>query len=452
MKKILIILVLLMTAGILQSQTLDTASWELTKSSPTSYYDLAKNKIEYYGVGVGLLRVPIAYVIDDASTLDTTVWAIIRPYPTSYYNYITNIAEWYGYDSATVRIPFSFSVGEIGGSSFDADSMWVYLAANTIYDIGADSLRANNIVVDYGNFANWIWTPAIYSLNSTGAIKFEGTNQDTLGFYTDGEKQGYFDSTGNLILNRNLTVNTVTATTVTGYAKLSAENEFTGETQEFNKIILNNIDEGSGENGINTGSTFKPTGDDQCDNGSLAKAWRDTYTNDMIVKDSLTAVTGVFSGNATADTVHTNKLVIDNATEWIFGTGGTDRWVIDADGHFSPILDGTYDIGLTDYRVKMIYTDSLTVTEKINTKNISLTGTITGNTTNRDTNSFDNDAASDTVTVTGASVSDLYFIQTMGQTVNTADYCVVEPTATGFIVRRSASGTANLRYAWWRVK
>jgi hypothetical protein len=108
---------------------------------------------------------------------------------------------------------------------------------------------------------------------------------------------------------------------------------------------------------------------------------------------------------------------------------------------FYPALTSSYHIGSSTYKVDSIRTNHLQLFEHL-----------IGNTQIRDTNSFDNDAASDTVTVTGASISDLYFIQTMGQVVAAEDFCVVEPTATGFIVRRSASGTANLRYAWWRVK
>ncbi len=140
-----------------------------------------------------------------------------------------------------------------------------------------------------------------------------------------------------------------------------------------NKLQVDTLLEGDGENGISTNTTFKPTGDDQCDLGSTALAWRDIHTNDIFVQDTLTSVTGIFSGNTTADTVHTNKLVLDNATEWIFGTDGTDRVVIDANGDISPILDGTYDNGLTDYRWNKTYTDSLTNTELITTKNLTAT-------------------------------------------------------------------------------
>lgn len=141
-----------------------------------------------------------------------------------------------------------------------------------------------------------------------------------------------------------------------------------------------------------------------------------------------------------SDSVTTPKVVIPSGTAWYFNIGGIDYWFMDATGLY-PALTSSEHLGSSTYKIDSIRTNHLQLFEHL-----------IGNTQIRDTNSFDNDAASDTVTVTGASISDLYFIQTMGQTVAAEDFCVVEPTATGFIVRRSASGTANLRYAWWRVK
>ncbi len=336
-----------MTAGILQSQTLDTASWELIKSSPTAYFDMAKNKVEYYGLSAGMVRVPIAYVIDDASTIDTTVWAIIRPYPTSYYNYIMNTAEWYGYDSATVRIPFTFSIGDIGGTTVTIDS---------IYAWGVPFLDSANTFI--------------------GVMTFSG----------------------NVYMNRAY----------------------------IDTLITHTIDSVASTYWIN------PSGDTI----GYVDVTRDTaamFTTLFVKRGNIQSV-------ISSDSITTPKVVIPSGTAWYFNIGGVDYWFLDATG-FYPALTSAYNFGSSTYLIDSIRANHLQLFEHF-----------IGNTQIRDTNSFDNDAASDTVTVTGASVSDLYFIQTMGQVVAAEDFCVVEPTATGFIVRRSASGTANLRYAWWRVK
>lgn len=376
MKKILLVLFLILFARSLQSQTLDTANWGLLKSSPTSYYDLAYNKIEYYGVGVGLLRVPIAYVIDDASTLDTTVWAIIRPYPTSYYNYITNIAEWYGYDSATVRIPFSFSVGDIGGSSFDADSMWAYLEANTTHNIGVNVLTGDTL---------------------TGVV---------------------------LNISRNANIDSLIVAKIIG--DLTVTGDINVNRAYIDTLITHTIDSVASTYWINSSG----------DTIGYVDVTRDTaamFTTLFVKRGNIQSV-------ISSDSITTPKVVIPSGTAWYFNIGGVDYWFLDATG-FYPALTSAYNFGSSTYLIDSIRANHLQLFEHL-----------IGNTQIRDTNSFDNDAASDTVTVSNATISDLYFIQTMGQTVSANDYCVVEPTATGFIVRRSASGTANLRYAWWRLK
>jgi hypothetical protein len=77
---------------------------------------------------------------------------------------------------------------------------------------------------------------------------------------------------------------------------------------------------------------------------------------------------------------------------------------------------------------------------------------IVGNSYWRDTNSFENTATEDTVTVIGASVNDFYFITLRGSTMPSDVSICVEATATGFIVRRAEEGEANLKYNWLRVK
>ena len=151
------------------------------------------------------------------------------------------------------------------------------------------------------------------------------------------------------------------------------------------------------------------------------------------------------------DTVYAgSKISIVNALDWIVGTNGTDRWKIDSDGHFYPLA--SYNFGSTTKGVDSIFANNLNVSRGAIVDSLEVVSQIKGSTTIRDTNSFDGNATADTVAVTGAEISDLYFIQTMGQTVDVEDYCVVEPTATGFIVRRKSGTNENLRYSWFRIK
>lgn len=81
-------------------------------------------------------------------------------------------------------------------------------------------------------------------------------------------------------------------------------------------------------------------------------------------------------------------------------------------------------------------------------------GTITGTATTRGQDAFTGTAEHDTVTVTGASVNDLYFITYTGTAAASANDTSprVEATGTGFIVHRAASGTSGLTYNWFRMK
>lgn len=68
-------------------------------------------------------------------------------------------------------------------------------------------------------------------------------------------------------------------------------------------------------------------------------------------------------------------------------------------------------------------------------------------------NSFSGTATTDTVTVSGALITDLYKIELTGAGAPSAnDFYRVEKTATGFVIHRSASGTSGLTYDWFRSK
>ena len=66
---------------------------------------------------------------------------------------------------------------------------------------------------------------------------------------------------------------------------------------------------------------------------------------------------------------------------------------------------------------------------------------------------FTTTAQHDTVAITGAATGDNYQLQVYGTTVPGAnDNLTVEPTSTGFIAHRAASGTSGLTYIWIRLK
>jgi hypothetical protein len=87
----------------------------------------------------------------------------------------------------------------------------------------------------------------------------------------------------------------------------------------------------------------------------------------------------------------------------------------------------------------MVFADSAGLTEY----------TLTQLAARRGSNAFSDTAETDTVTVSGATISDYYYITITGTTVpSTTDAFAVEATSTGFIIRRSASGTSGLTYNW----
>lgn len=80
-------------------------------------------------------------------------------------------------------------------------------------------------------------------------------------------------------------------------------------------------------------------------------------------------------------------------------------------------------------------------------------GTLNASTVMSGSDSWSGTAQADTVAVSGAADTDRYMITLTGTAApNGNDIARVEATATGFIVRRLASGTSGLTYTWFRYK
>ena len=348
MKKILIILILILTASIGYSQAVDTTVWGFKQNNVSGLYTHIYNKTTFMGIGANQFLIPIALVND--GDIDTSIWEFYANTVNGMYDYVKNKVEWYGLSAYTVKANLINPVEELGSSDFNSDSLWAYLDTTRIafYDKDGTFLGVMTFSGDVYMSRAYIDTLITHTIDSLGSLLILSLSGDT-----------------NVYFGAAL------------------------DTQYIKHLKVGRLD----------GGTF-----------------------------------------ITQDSVTTPKVVIPSGTAWYFNIGGVDYWFLDATG-FYPALTSAYNFGSSTYLIDSIRANHLQLFEHF-----------IGNTQIRDTNSFDNEAASDTVTVTGASVSDLYFIQTMGQVVDAEDFCVVEPTATGFIVRRSASGTANLRYAWWRLK
>ena len=87
------------------------------------------------------------------------------------------------------------------------------------------------------------------------------------------------------------------------------------------------------------------------------------------------------------------------------------------------------------------------------TGGITISGAITGNTVTRGSDAFNATATSDTVTISGAEITDYYTVTLTGTAAPlAADAIRLQKTATGFVLWRSASGTSALTYDWFRQK
>ena len=392
MKKVFLILILILTAGLSYSQ-IDTSVWGFRQDNVIGKYTHIYNKTAFMGIGANQFLVPI-YLVNDGS-IDTSIWQFYFNTVNGKYDYVSNKIEWLGLPAYSVKANLLEPVNAIGGSSFNTDSLWKYLTGEVAF---LDSINTFS------------------KLNIFSEIRVNKAFIDTLfSHYIDSLKSSYwYNGSGDVVAYIDVTKDTIAFFTVLKFGA------------------------GYGGTLINSDSVSAPK-----------------FVTDSIGSNSPLHILSdsIIVNNLYADTTKTAVLIM-NGTEFVIGTfvGGVmyDRWIVENAGHLIPATDKGFNFGSADYMVNRSWTDSVEATT-ITTTNLK-TANVIGTTAWRDTNSFDNQAESDTVTVSGASASDLYWVQTMGQTVNTADYCVVEPTATGFIVRRSGSGTANLKYSWMRIK
>ena len=127
--------------------------------------------------------------------------------------------------------------------------------------------------------------------------------------------------------------------------------------------------------GIVTANSFK--GDGSSLTGIDATALKDTSGN---VKIQANASGAVHSGISTFNEIKlsdTNKIVFGtdsdleifhssganyikttSAQNLVFGTNITNRIILQSDGHLRPVVDSTYDLGLTGTRFRNIYADT----------------------------------------------------------------------------------------------
>lgn len=83
----------------------------------------------------------------------------------------------------------------------------------------------------------------------------------------------------------------------------------------------------------------------------------------------------------------------------------------------------------------------------------SATGTITHGALTHGTDVFTTTAETDTVTISGASVNDIYVVSAQWTAgVDQQDILEWEPISTGLVVHRMAAGESALKYSWFRVK
>ena len=148
--------------------------------------------------------------------------------------------------------------------------------------------------------------------------------------------------------------------------------------KQTNRVGLGTVtytDTGIIVSGIVTANSFK--GDGSSLTGIDATALKDTSGN---VKIQANASGAVHSGISTFNEIKlsdTNKIVFGtdsdleifhssganyikttSAQNLVFGTNITNRIILQSDGHLRPVVDSTYDLGLTGTRFRNIYADT----------------------------------------------------------------------------------------------
>ena len=91
---------------------------------------------------------------------------------------------------------------------------------------------------------------------------------------------------------------------------------------------------------------------------STGEMWYDTSTNALKVWDGAAWVSSASGILVDGDT----SVSVDGTADTVtFNTGGTDRWVIDASGHFVPAADSTYNLGASGTEVAAAFIDTVNV-------------------------------------------------------------------------------------------
>jgi hypothetical protein len=85
---------------------------------------------------------------------------------------------------------------------------------------------------------------------------------------------------------------------------------------------------------------------------------------------------------------------------------------------------------------------------------VTMNSSLTAGLVVADTNAFALDAATDTVAVTGAQPTDLYFVSIIGAAAaDSVSAIVIQRTATGFVLHRTAATVEGAqKYTWLRIK
>ena len=91
---------------------------------------------------------------------------------------------------------------------------------------------------------------------------------------------------------------------------------------------------------------------------SAGEMWYDTTVNALKVWDGSAWVTASSGSLVDGDT----SVIVDGTADTVtFATGGTDRWVIDASGHFVPAADSSYNLGASGTEIAAAFIDTVNV-------------------------------------------------------------------------------------------
>ena len=235
------------------------------------------------------------------------------------------------------------------GSGLDADTLDGISSGSFLRSDAADS-TSENITVNNLELGSWVLSSSfkgLFHANQTGQ-EYMIISNDTHTYISA--------TTGNNVYIRN------------------------GGNDSTNQLIV-----GSGVNGLTwIGHKIFPAGNDGAGSGldadtldgiqssGFVAVGGSTMSGDLTLNGGAGAATigansdirftsGSWTGNATKIQNHGDTLYIQGGSNGIIlrHSDGNDRWLIDSSGHFDPNIDGTYDIGQNDKRVRNGYFDTL---------------------------------------------------------------------------------------------